>query len=75
MNDFLMERMLRKQELQAGKISRKEYEEWKRNWTQTYDDCGKFDPKKYGKYHIKIKDLGRTQNDSEDKHSKIQKIN
>ena len=51
MNDFLMEWMLRKQELLAGKISKEEYEEWKRNWPQTCDDGGNSEPKK--KWKIK----------------------
>ena len=45
-NDFLKEWQLRKQELHSGAISRAEYMEWKINWPQTADDCGKFTPKK-----------------------------
>ena len=28
----------------AGEITREEYQEWKLNWPQTADDCGKFTP-------------------------------
>ena len=45
-NDFLKEWQLRKQELADGKITKEEYIEWKINWPQTADDCGKFKPKK-----------------------------
>ncbi len=33
MHWFLKEWLMRKQELQAGKICEEEYEEWKRNWS------------------------------------------
>jgi len=45
-NDFLKEWQLRKQELADGEITKEEYIEWKINWPQTADDCGKFKPKK-----------------------------
>ncbi|MCL2843618.1 MAG: helix-turn-helix domain-containing protein, partial [Oscillospiraceae bacterium] len=45
-NDFLREWQLRKQELADGEITKEEYMEWKVNWPQTADDCGKFKPKK-----------------------------
>jgi len=31
--------------LEAGEITREEYFEWKVNWPQTCDDCGKSEPK------------------------------
>ena len=43
---FLKEWKLRKEQLTNGEISKAEYEEWKLNWPQTEDDCGKFQPKK-----------------------------
>ncbi len=43
---FLKEWKLRKEQLANGEISKTEYEEWKLNWPQTADDCGKFQPKK-----------------------------
>ncbi|MFT9056354.1 MAG: helix-turn-helix transcriptional regulator [Ethanoligenens sp.] len=46
LDGFLKEWQLRKQELAEGKISREEYLEWKINWPQTADDCGKFEPSK-----------------------------
>jgi transcriptional regulator with XRE-family HTH domain len=46
LDEFLTEWMLRKQQLKSGKITREEYMEWKINWPQTADDCGKFEPKK-----------------------------
>ena len=33
-------------ELKSGVITRAEYFEWKINWPQTCDGCGKFEPKK-----------------------------
>ena len=44
LDGFLKEWQLRKQQLAAGEISREEYQEWKLNWPQTADDCGKFAP-------------------------------
>lgn len=46
LNDFMKEWVLRKEELKSGKITRDEYFEWKINWPQTCDGCGKYDPKK-----------------------------
>lgn len=43
---FLKEWLMRKEELQAGKIREEEYEEWKRNWSQTSEHCGTVKPKK-----------------------------
>ena len=33
-------------ELKSGKITRDEYYEWKINWPQTCDGCGKYEPKR-----------------------------
>ena|GEM_PF-27855 len=44
LNQFVREWMHRKQELHAGEITRAEYFEWKLNWPQTCDDCGKIEP-------------------------------
>ena len=46
LNDFLKEWTLRKEELKSGAITRDEYFEWKINWPQTCDGCGKYEPKK-----------------------------
>ena len=46
LNDFLKEWVVRMDELKSGKITRDEYFEWKINWPQTCDGCGKFEPKK-----------------------------
>jgi len=46
LNSFMREWLLRKQELTNGIITKEEYKEWKLNWPQTADDCGKFEPKK-----------------------------
>ena len=46
LNDFLKEWTLRKEELKSGEITRDEYFEWKINWPQTCDDCGKHEPKR-----------------------------
>ena len=35
--------------LKSGKITRDEYFEWKINWPQTCDGCGKYKPKKQWK--------------------------
>lgn len=40
-DQFMREWLLRKEELKAGSITRSEYFEWKLNWPQTCDDCGK----------------------------------
>jgi len=46
LDDFLKEWQQRKKDLADGVISKAEYMEWKVNWPQTCDDCGKFEPKK-----------------------------
>ena len=46
LNDFMFEWQLRKQELDEGEITKNEYTEWKVNWPQTTDGCGKFISKK-----------------------------
>ena len=46
LNDFMREWLLHKQELAEGTITKEEYQEWKLNWPQTADDCGKFTPSK-----------------------------
>lgn len=44
LNDLLKEWKLRKKELDEKEITKKEYTEWKINWPQTTDGCGKFKP-------------------------------
>ena len=46
LNGFLKEWEIRKRELKAGEITKDEYFEWKINWPQTCDDCGKIEPHK-----------------------------
>ena len=46
LNEFMKEWVLRKEELRSGEITRDEYFEWKINWPQTCDGCGKYEPKK-----------------------------
>jgi transcriptional regulator with XRE-family HTH domain len=46
LNGFMREWLLRKQELAENKITKQEYMEWKLNFPQTADDCGKFTPSK-----------------------------
>ena len=46
LNDFLNEWVVRMDELKSGEITRDEYFEWKINWPQTCDGCGKYEPKK-----------------------------
>ena len=46
LNDFLKEWVVRMDELKSGEITRDEYFEWKINWPQTCDGCGKFEPKR-----------------------------
>jgi transcriptional regulator with XRE-family HTH domain len=46
LDDFLKEWQQRKKDLDEGRISRDEYMEWKINWPQTCDDCGRFEPSK-----------------------------
>lgn len=41
LDSFMKEWKLRQDQLRAGEISREEYMEWKLNWPQTADDCGK----------------------------------
>ena len=41
LDDLLKEWQLRKKQLATGEITRDEYLEWKLNWPQTTDDCGK----------------------------------
>ena len=45
-DEFMREWMMRKQELRNGEITDAEYLEWKLNWPDTCDDCGKHEPKK-----------------------------
>lgn len=44
-NDFMQEWALRHEELKSKKITRDEYFEWKINWPDSCDDCGKTIPK------------------------------
>ena len=44
LDGFLKEWKLRKQQLADGEIDIEEYQEWKLNWPQTADDCGKHTP-------------------------------
>jgi len=46
LNSYVQEWMERKRELQAKLITRDEYFEWKLNWPNTCDDCGKAEPVK-----------------------------
>lgn len=46
LDSFMKEWMLRKKQLAAHEITKEEYLEWKLNWPQTADDCGKFKPEK-----------------------------
>ncbi len=43
-NDYLKEWLLRKRELKAKEIIPEEYFEWKLNWPDTCDDCGRHEP-------------------------------
>lgn len=43
-DQFMREWLLRKEELKAASITRSEYFEWKLNWPQTCDACGKQEP-------------------------------
>ena len=45
-DSFLREWQQRKKDLADGKISKAEYMEWKLNWPDTADDCGKHLPSK-----------------------------
>jgi transcriptional regulator with XRE-family HTH domain len=44
LNDFMQEWALRHEELKSKKITRDEYFEWKINWPDSCDDCGKITP-------------------------------
>ena len=46
LDDFLKEWQLRKKQLRDGEITKEEYLEWKLNWPQTADGCGRYEPKK-----------------------------
>lgn len=46
MDEFMREWMIRKQEWKNGEITDNEYLEWKLNWPDTCDDCGRNEPKK-----------------------------
>ena len=46
LDDFLKEWQLRKKQLREGEITKEEYLEWKLNWPQTADGCGRYEPKK-----------------------------
>lgn len=45
-NSFMKEWQIRMDEKRAGLITKEEYFEWKLNWPDTCDDCGKYEPKK-----------------------------
>ena len=46
LDEFLKEWQLRKKQLREGEITKEEYLEWKLNWPQTADGCGRYEPKK-----------------------------
>lgn len=46
MRNFLEEWKQRKKELADGEISKEEYVEWKLNWSQSCDGCGRYNPRK-----------------------------
>ena len=46
LDSFLIEWLKRKKDLADETISKAEYTEWKHNWPDTADDCGKHKPKK-----------------------------
>ena len=46
LDEFLKEWQLRKKQLRDGEITKEEYLEWKLNWPQTADGCGRYEPKK-----------------------------
>ena len=55
LDDFLKEWQLRKKQLREGEITKEEYLEWKLNWPQTADGCGRYEPKKkWRKEHISL---------------------
>ena len=45
-NDFMREWLIRMDEKRAGQITKDEYFEWKLNWPDTCDDCGRHEPTK-----------------------------
>ncbi len=49
LNDFLKEWVVWMDQLEMQDNTRDEYFEWKINWPQTCDGCGKFKPKKQWK--------------------------
>ena len=44
--EFMKEWMICKQALKSKQITQGKYLEWKLNWPDTCDNCGKFEPKK-----------------------------
>lgn len=46
LDSFLLEWQMRKEQLRTGEITKEEYEEWKLNWPQTADNCGRGTPAK-----------------------------
>ena len=46
LKEFLKEWLIRKEELQEGKIEEKEYEEWKRKWSQESNGGGMAEAKR-----------------------------
>ena len=46
LNDFMREWLIRMEEKRARLITEEEYFEWKLNWPDTCDDCGKREPAK-----------------------------
>lgn len=54
-NDFMKEWVIRKEELKSGQITKDEYFEWKINWPQTCDDCGKHEPMKQWRNSLSVK--------------------
>lgn len=44
-DEFMREWLHRQREFHTGKITKEEYFEWKLNWPQTCDECGKYEPK------------------------------
>lgn len=57
-DEFMREWMIRKQELAKREITEAEYLEWKLNWPDTCDDCGKSKTKK--KWRLQITPLNTT---------------
>lgn len=46
LDGFIQEWKIRKQQLDNEEITKEEYTEWKLNWPDTTDDCGKYEPQK-----------------------------